>query len=267
MRCGRHEPYLYLAQRLHQDSPNTSHPLFAKMSPRAQLSGGLSADDPLRVEYEHEKDERTSLREAVPSPRKLFRRLRVGPLQRPFHGSTMGQWATNFQHQTRGSPMNANIAPKSTLEQKSQRSTSSQHLQEEQSAQLEETIRESTVELPLSKPDVHRPSVIQSTALSDGSEVPKELEVRGSDRVASQPVLQKVQAEMTETPDQHEAGPSSSNPKSTTNFGNFRDPTYLQATSGSNNGKTAVLQWMDGINNNRSERVEHRAPLVFESEV
>ncbi len=141
------------------------------MSPRAQLSGGLSADDPLRVEYEHGKEERTSLRDAVPSPRKLFRRLRVVPLQRPFHGSTMGQWPTNFQPQTRGSPMNANIVPTnwsmSTPEQKGQRSTSSQHFQEEeQSAQLEKTIRESTVELPLSKPDVRKPSAIQSQPAS-----------------------------------------------------------------------------------------------------
>lgn len=210
------------------------------MSPRAQLSGGLSADDPLRVEYEHGKEERTS----------LFRRLRVVPLQRPFHGSTMGQWPTNFQPQSRGSPMNANIVPKN-WSTSTPRSTSSQHFQEEeqQPAQLETTIRESTVELPLSKPDVRRPSAIQSNAPSDGSEIPKELDVRG------QPVLQKAHAEMMEKPEDHEAGPSR------------RNPTYLQATSGSNNGKTAVLQWMDGINNNPSERVEHRAPVVFESEV
>ena len=164
--------------------------------------------------------------------------------------------------------MRANIVPKNwpmlppTL---GQRNTSSQHFQAEacsSSTQLEETIHETTVELPLSKPDVQQPSVIQSTTLSEGSGIPKELEAR-----SSQPGLQKVQAEMIEKPEDHEAGSSRSKPKPRTNVGKFRDPTHFQTTSRSNNGKTAVLQWMDGINHNPSERVEHRVPLAFELEV
>lgn len=243
-----HEDYT----KIHQ----IRHTLYSpKMSPRAQLSGGLSADDPLRVNYEpdvREKEERTSLREVVPSPRRLFRRLRAVPFQ-----STTGQWATNFQIPTRGSPMKTNVVPKNwpTLPQTlSQPSTSSQQFQVKDSSsstQLEKTILESTVELPLSKHDVEQPSVIQSTALSGGSGTTKKLESRTSDRVASQPELQKPQAKI-EKPENHEVGSSPSKPKPRTR---------------SNNGKTAVLQWMDSINNNPSERVEHRAPLVFESEV
>jgi len=172
--------------------------------------------------------------------------------------------------------MKANVVPKNSsmlppsLEQRGQWSTSSQHFQVRDcssSTQLEETIREPTFELPLNKPDSQQPSVIQSTALSDGSEIPKEPEARSSDPVASLRGLQKVRAEMMEKLEEREVGSSHSKPKSKTNIEKFRDPTYFRAGSGSNNGKTAVLQWMDGINNYPSERVENVSPLVFESEV
>jgi hypothetical protein len=150
---------------------------------------------------------------------------------------------------------NSSMLPPS-LEQRDQWSSSSQHFQVRDgssSTQLDRTIRESGVELPLSNPDIQQPSVTQSTALSDGSEIPKELETRSSDRVASLGGLQKVRAEMMGKLEDREVGSSHSKPKSRTR---------------SNNGKTAVLQWIDGINHYpSSERVGHGSPLVFESEV
>jgi len=154
--------------------------------------------------------------------------------------------------------MKADHVPKNSsvlsLEQRGRWSSSSQHFQvrDGSSTQLDRPIHESAVELPLSKPDTQQPSVTQSTALSDGSEIPKELETRSSARVASLRGLQKVRAEMTGKLEDREVSSSHSKPKSRT---------------GSNNGKTAVLQWMDGINHYSSERVEHGSSLVFESEV
>jgi len=150
-----------------------------------------------------------------------------------------------------------------TLEQKVQQSISPAQPQLERCsspAQLEEA-----VELPSRKLGVQQSSVIPSTALSDGSKLSKELEGQSSDRVVNLPELQKVQVEEIEKREEHDVDSSPSKPKASTKFENSRGSTFFKAVSDTSDGM--VIQWMNGINNYPSERVEHGFPPAFESEV